>query len=616
MTQWTWQLWTGVRARAKALIRRMREPRLSGPPNLQSIEAQSLRTTFGFYFLLSPLCIFASVYLYAKVQHVPENSLTLEWILFSVCFHTVRALCGLAVVRQSQFSALQINRWNLVSLLFQVLEGLSAMAFALWIWPLYPIVEQLIQLMAVMLLVAGTSFALAGRWRSIAAFAFPTHLAFVWSASQLEHVYAQPIAVMVLMFLGLHLLNSRGQHVANVQGMELARELEMKNTQLQELAVGRSRLLATVSHDLRQPAHAIGLLCERALIESDPIPLKQSLDDLNELSHSLSASLSTLMDLTRLDAGLVKAKFQPLALSRVLFRLEAEFAESAIKKGLKLSVATSKLWVQSDPVLLHGVLANLVSNGIKYTRIGGVDVEVSEQDQMLVVSVRDTGIGIHFEKVELIFKEFVRLEGSESGTEGLGLGLSIVKRYAELLDLRLSVSSKPHVGSCFSVRFPLISAFSSHAQTQNSASSMLDNDSRLLGLAVLVVDNVDLVLSSMVRTLAGWGCEVYSARTLKEALAVTLGKTLNVVICDFHLGDAEPNGLMLIERLRVLHGRQASQLPALLMTGDVSGPLEAEAGRCQVSVLHKPVRPAVLQYRLLNLLQAEPAVTVDSPALP
>jgi signal transduction histidine kinase len=94
-------------------------------------------------------------------------------------------------------------------------------------------------------------------------------------------MYAQPVLVMVLMFFGLHFLNARGHHLANVQGIELARELELKNTQLHELAAGRSRLLATVSHDLRQPAHAIGLLCERAMLETQPGQLKQSLGDLN-----------------------------------------------------------------------------------------------------------------------------------------------------------------------------------------------------------------------------------------------------------------------------------------------------------------------------------------------
>ena len=108
----------------------------------------------------------------------------------------------------------------------------------------------------------------------------------------------------------------------------------------------------------------------------------------------------------------------------------------------------------------------------------------------------------------------------------------------------------------------------------------------------------------MVRTLSAWGCVVHAARSLSEAAALTQGKTLDVVISDFHLGDEEPDGLKLIQHLRGQHGGPARQLPALLMTGDVSSQLEAQAGRCQVGLLHKPVRPAVLQLRLLSLLDA------------
>jgi len=262
------------------------------------------------------------------------------------------------------------------------------------------------------------------------------------------------------------------------------------------------------------------------------------------------------------------------------------------------------LWAKTDPVLLHGVLSNLVSNAIKYTRSGTVDVSVSVLDENVTIAVTDTGMGIKPEKLSLIFKEFVRLEGAESGTEGLGLGLSIVKRYAEVLEHQIFVSSQYQLGSCFSVRLPAILAKASPAEVQALSQSITLSDVRLQGLSVLVVDNVDLVLSSMVRTLRGWGCEVYAARSLSEAAKVTKGKNLDVLISDFHLGDEEPDGLMLIEHLRSLQARPAELLPGLLMTGDVSAKLEAEAGRSQVGILHKPVRPAVLQHRMLGLLHA------------
>ena len=576
------------------------------------VEAQYLRNLYGNFVFHGPVCVVAGLYLYASAPVLGPGSFLDLWMFLFVLHHSVRALLGLFYSRRKQEpTPSEIPCWVLLSIVMHFMGALLFVPMALSVYPVLDPLAQMSLLMVVLIIVGNSAFTLAGRWAEIAVYAPPIYLSFAWATWTLDHAYAQPLSILVLMLFGLFLFQARNQHRVNLQSFglaqrngELASELQIKNVQLQEVAAGRSRLLATVSHDLRQPAHAMGLLCERALVESQPELLKQSLGDLNELSQSLSASLSTLMDLTRLDAGLVKAQVRPVPLGQVLLRLEAEFAGSAKNKGLALSVATSALWVRSDPVLLHGMLANLVSNAIKYTRSGRVDVTVSEQDQEITVAVHDTGMGIKPDKLDLIFQEFFRLEGADSGTEGLGLGLSIVKRYARLLGHGLLVSSQDAQGSCFSIRLPAITAVTSPAELQALSQALSISDARLQGLRVLVVDNVDLVLSSMVRTLSAWGCVVHAARSLSEAAALTQGKTLDVVISDFHLGDEEPDGLKLIQHLRGQHGGPARQLPALLMTGDVSSQLEAQAGRCQVGLLHKPVRPAVLQLRLLSLLDA------------
>lgn len=275
-------------------------------------------------------------------------------------------------------------------------------------------------------------------------------------------------------------------------------------------------------------------------------------------------------------------------------------------KGLSLVVRPLPLWVRSDPVLLHGMLSNLVSNAIKYTVQGRVEVDVEVQGDQISLSVRDSGVGIREDKLETIFKEFVRLDALESGTEGLGLGLSIVKRYSLLLGHRLSVSSKLGQGSCFVIYLPMASAeaVGAHAQAGRPPDEM-----RLAGLSVLVVDNVDLLLTSMVKTLSAWGCRVLSARNLVEALVVSREQNIDLLISDFHLGDLEPNGLQLIEAVRA---RSKDFLPAILMTGDVSAQLETRATQQAVAVLHKPVRPNLLRERLVRRLD-QAAVQQRSP---
>lgn len=198
----------------------------------------------------------------------------------------------------------------------------------------------------------------------------------------------------------------------------------------------------------------------------------------------------------------------------------------------------------------------------------------------------------------MIFKEFVRLDFSEAGSEGLGLGLSIVKRYGVLLEHPVSVTSEPDRGSCFTAVLPMAPAERREIKLAAN-STFAREDKRLEGVKVLVIDNVDLLLTSISRTLSGWGCVVSAARNLSEALVCAQAQRFDLVISDFHLGDREPDGLQLIAQLRAL---RPDGLAAVLMTGDVSAQLEEQAQQQSLRVLHKPVRPVVLQECLLALL--------------
>jgi CheY-like chemotaxis protein/anti-sigma regulatory factor (Ser/Thr protein kinase) len=287
-----------------------------------------------------------------------------------------------------------------------------------------------------------------------------------------------------------------------------------------------------------------------------------------------------------------------------LLRLDAEFGASARAKGLMLEVERSQAWVQSDPVLLQGILSNLISNAIKYTRQGRVDVRVIDKGAQLQIEVIDTGQGISADKLELIFKEFVRLDASDSGTEGLGLGLSIVRRYASLMSHALHVQSVPGQGSIFTVTMARAQTPERVVESLASAPTELADDHGLAGLNVLVIDNVELLLVSMSKTLSGWGCEVRSARNMAEAVQSAYQQWPDLVVSDHHLGDREPNGLELIKGLREQGAREGrKRLPALLMTGDVSPQLEAQAREAGVRILHKPVRPKVLRASLAELMR-------------
>jgi len=587
------------------LYQRLRQGRQEPP----QVEAEYLRLIFRNQMASSPISLAMVIYLASQVD--PQLAPTVRsWAIFYGVYICIRLAVSMAYPRQRDPAPGELRLWSFLSVLIQAGTGFFMAVLGLYVVPTLDLYSQIVASMVVLIMVGAAAFSLSGRWVDTLVFAPPVYLSFAWSISRQDHPYAQGVGVLVLALFVLHLMYASNHRKTILQSFavarrssDLARELQIKNIEFQELASARSRLLATVSHDLRQPAHAIGLLSERALADSTEPAVRDSLRDLNELSQSLSASLTTLMDLTRLDAGLVQPRMAPVSLAQLLAQLDAEFGASARAKGLGWQVARTPLWVQSDPVLLHGVLGNLVSNAIKYTRSGGVEIRVSQQGTAVKIEVCDSGVGIPATKLDLVFKEFVRLDASDAGTEGLGLGLSIVRRYASLMSHRLSVQSVTGEGSTFGISLERVDA---PRQVPEASVPEPAERTSLHGLKVLVIDNVELLLVSMGKTLSAWGCEVRTARNLAEALDSARQEWPDVLVSDFHLGDREPDGLELIKTLR-RQARLASRphLGALLMTGDVSAQLEVRAGVIGVQVLHKPVRPQLLRESLQHLVDQQ-----------
>ena len=595
--------WLGLHL---AEFRRSLSERQTAPP---SIKAEYLGLLYRNLAASTPISL--AMVLYVGLEADPAAfPLVRSWVIVYSIYLGLRGLISVLYLRVGEPEVRALGVWSALAVLLQASGGALMAVLGVFVVPTLDLYTQTVAIMVVLILVGATAFSLAGRWVDTLVFAPPIYLSFSWAISQQQHPYAPGVSVLTLVLFALHMVYARNHHKFIRQGLEvasrsasLARELQFKNIEFQEVASARSRLLATVSHDLRQPAHAIGLLSERALADTSFASVKEALRDLNELSQSLSASLVTLMDLTRLDAGLVQPRMGPMPLAKVLVQLEAEFDASARAKGLDFHLEHSHQWVWSDPVLLHGVLTNLVSNAIKYTRQGRVDVKVTERGGLVQVHVSDTGVGIHADKLDVIFKEFVRLDASDAGTEGLGLGLSIVRRYASLLSHQLRVQSSVAQGSTFSMTMQRVDPQPQASEPGLASTAAAADDDGLRGLHVLVIDNVELLLTSMTRTLSGWDCQVRSAHNLAEALQSVTHQWPDVLVTDFHLGDREPDGLKLIKTLR-RHAQLAGRphLPALLMTGDVSAQLELQAGEVGVQVLHKPVRPKVLRDSLVRLI--------------
>ena len=361
----------------------------------------------------------------------------------------------------------------------------------------------------------------------------------------------------------------------------------------------KSRFLAAASHDLRQPLHALSLFSGALMLRAPDGVVGEIGRNINTAALSLSALVDSLLDISKLDAGTITPHIERTALRRVLERIEADYRPLADARQLDLRVRAIDADIDTDAVLLERILRNLVDNAVKYTAHGGVLVAAEEDGNAIRLSVRDTGRGIAAEEREQIFEEFYQIGNPERDrSQGLGLGLAIVRRLARLLGTQVEVASEPGRGSTFSLRVPRAGRSAAGAST--TPARRAPGEQALAGIEVLVVDDEPAVRVGMRTLLGAWGCRVTVAggRSEAEQLLAEHALRFDVLIADFRLRQHE-NGIETIHWLRERIGRE---VPALLITGDTAPERLREAQESGLPLLHKPVAPDRLRETLLQAL--------------
>jgi CheY-like chemotaxis protein len=327
-----------------------------------------------------------------------------------------------------------------------------------------------------------------------------------------------------------------------------------------------------------------------------------------QIEHSieaLSTLLNALLDISKLDAGVVVPQIQTCDVNTMLERVTADYQMLASIKNIRLVVRPYAGYVTSDPMLLERILMNLVSNAVRYTYPNGsVLVACRRRGRFLRIEVRDNGIGISRIDQENIFREFFQLAQPQLDVnKGLGLGLSIVDRLAKLLGHRIELRSSLGKGSVFSIEVPLApqAAKLPVASAQLPATQEPEGDmSPLIGKRLLVVDDDALVLSSTSSILASWGCEVSTATSISDVRTLLQqGAIWDLVITDYQL-DNEGNGIDVIALIRQYYNRQ---IPCILISGDIGPAVLKLASVGGHHLLHKPVRPAKLRSLVVYLLE-------------
>ncbi|MGZ5852841.1 MAG: PAS domain-containing hybrid sensor histidine kinase/response regulator [Xanthobacteraceae bacterium] len=394
-----------------------------------------------------------------------------------------------------------------------------------------------------------------------------------------------------------------------VRVRERTRELERLNTELAQAKaladdanISKTRFLAAASHDILQPLNAARLYVTSMVDRHGSGEEARLVSNVDASLEAVEEILGALLDISRLDSGVMKPEVSNFRIDDILRQLEVEFSPLARGKGLELVFVASSLAVKSDRRLLRRLLQNLVSNAVKYTAKGRVLVGCRRRRGRVQIEVHDTGVGIPKSKQREIFLEFHRLDQGARIARGLGLGLSIVERIARILSHKVNIESRVARGSRFSVELPLAPTL---AAVPRTAAPERTESRSLAGLSILCIDNDAQILDGMKVLLGGWGCHVIAAANLADALdLIDKGEKPAGVLVDYHL-DSE-NGVDVVEALRARCGN----LPAILITADRSHGALDRARKAEIPVLHKPIKPASLralmgQWRVQQIAAAE-----------
>lgn len=373
---------------------------------------------------------------------------------------------------------------------------------------------------------------------------------------------------------------------------------EQARGKAEQANLAKSKFLAAASHDLRQPVHAQELFLE-VLARTDLSDFQHKiLNNARAASQASAQMLNTLLDFSRIEAGVIEPQPCAFRIQPLLNKLENELGSQADNKNIIYRCRETRLAVYSDPNLLELILRNLITNAIRYTHQGGLLIGCRRRGNKVVIEVFDTGIGIEQAQQREIFREFHQLGNPERDRlKGLGLGLAITEGLARSLGHDLSLVSRPGRGSVFRVQLPL-------AQGELDSGLFAGGDeaqtpfNQLHGLRIMVIDDDASVREAMLQLLQNWGCECRTAEHIDEALDMLSGWAPQLLISDYRLRENQTGALA----VRLVRQALGQQLPALIITGDTAPERLQEARATGVPLLHKPVSPTRLYKAMIESL--------------
>ena len=367
--------------------------------------------------------------------------------------------------------------------------------------------------------------------------------------------------------------------------------------QAEQANESKTRFLAAASHDLRQPLQAMTAYAELLAHKNRNPELADPIEQLGTANAAMRELLNKLLDVSEIDAGRLSVELTAFPVSRLLEELYGQFQPIALKKGISLKLAPCSVSVHSDPALIRIILQNLISNAIKYTEHGGVIIGCRRRVDLLRVCICDTGIGIAEDRQEDIFEAFFQLDNpARDRKQGAGFGLAIVQRVANLLNHPLHVRSIPGKGSCFGVDMPI------PGKRKDALDGKRDTtlpEESATSSTLLLIDDDEIVLHANSLMLETQGYQVIPVADAQAAFdTLATGQQPDLIISDYRLPGTW-TGTDLISELR---SRAGDQIPAIILTGDITLNNDAAFLPGKSLLVKKPVSAKELMQAINQLL--------------
>ncbi len=376
-----------------------------------------------------------------------------------------------------------------------------------------------------------------------------------------------------------------------------AEEAGQAKEQAEEAGQAKARLLATASHDLRQPLHALSLYSAILSEKPEPAALTEVSSHIDLAVRALNALLNALLEVSQLDAGVYQVEEYAFDARKKLARIVLELSPLAQKKGLMLYLDAKPAEAYSDPVIFERIARNLIDNAIKYTDQGAVVIRMLPNSEVLRIEVEDTGKGIHRNEQQRIFEEFYQLDNPSRDRErGLGLGLSIVKRLAQLVGSDIELASTPGKGSCFAWQIPLRAQASAAivlAEHEPQGTSVMSR-----AFNILIIEDEIAIQHGMSMLLKIWGMHPFACATQAEAEQTLAQHSIDLIIADLRL----QRGISGLAVLKYLCSRQ-KKVPVLLISGETDPGQLRDVAASGYPLLTKPILPETLHQTLIDLLE-------------